>query len=227
MELIILFGISFVGGLMINFLPCILPVLPIKLLTLKNLILTEDKRLWPYGVCSVLGSVFTFLFLALVISVIEYFGGFLMWGFHMRNLWVVGSLIIILCFFCVSNLGFFSNTWTGIQSIFTRKQGKLSYISTFIDGMITVFVGAPCVGPVLASAISTSFILHLIPRLICFMLMGLGVGLPFLLITVFPSFLKKMIWIKKYMNIVKHVISVFIFILIIWLSFIFINILSL
>ena len=208
---------SFIGGFLINLMPCILPILPIKVLSLSNMANKDNKEKVKLGTLNLLGTVGTFIFLALILTGIRFLmGGFLVWGFQMQNPYFLGLILFILSLLAMDALDVVNINWGKIQGSVSHKQsGRLG---AFFDGVLTTLLASPCCGPILGGAISVSFFLPVWQMVISFGTMGLGLGTPFFLAAVVPGFNKLIPKPGPWINHVKKASGFLIIVLIVWVS---------
>jgi len=180
--------LAFVGGVLLNFMPCVLPLLSVKAL---NLVHQQDQNKksilwnsWAYA----LGIIASMLVLAATVSIIQRSGTLLGWGFQFQNPWFIFILISIIFAFSLSLFETFI-----IMTPIKKNQGKREgYAGSFLTGIFAVLVATPCTAPFMGTALGFAFSQP--PALIFLILgtMGLGFSLPFLLLGIFPSVVNRL-----------------------------------
>ncbi len=171
--------LAFVAGFLLNFMPCVLPVVGIKLLSLVKQSKLDYKRV-------VFANLFYSAGLISVMIVLASFAVFagLGWGQQFSNLWFSVTLIGIVFAFSLSLLG----VWE-IPSIgFSQSKGERNqYVSSFNDGVLCTVLATPCSGPFLGAVLAWAVSQPVYWTYAVFIAIGLGMASPFLLIGFFPA----------------------------------------
>lgn len=180
--------LAFVGGVLLNIMPCVLPLLSVKAL---NLVHQQDKsrksilmNSWAYA----LGILASMMLLAILVGIIQRSGSLLGWGFQFQNPWF---LFLLISFIFAFSLSLFE--WYIISSPIKSGQKKREgYGGSFLTGIFAVLVATPCTAPFMGTALGFAFTQP--PALIMgiFLTMGLGFSLPFLLLGLFPAIIHKL-----------------------------------
>lgn len=192
LNMLLMLGFAFIGGLILNVMPCVLPVLTLKIYGLVEQKTDSTKDRITEGVAYTAGIVMSFLALAGVLIGLQYATGMQAgWGFMMQNPLYVGVLGVIVFAFGLSMLGVFEIPVIGgnAASEAGYKEGIAGY---FLTGVFAVLLATPCSAPFLGPAMGFAFSQP--PALLAlFMVMvGLGLASPFLLIAFVPAFYKIM-----------------------------------
>ncbi|WP_168455451.1 protein-disulfide reductase DsbD family protein [Wolbachia endosymbiont of Ctenocephalides felis wCfeJ] len=215
MEPIINLVFAFIGGVILNFMPCVLPVLSLKVVAMIN-DASNSFKLRLNGITYTLGVLTTMLILSIALLTLRNMGCAVGWGFHMQS--PVFILVLVYVMFAVGLC--FCGLYE-IPFIFSYS-GKAN--SSFFTGVLTTLVATPCVTPFMASAIcfaltqSSIFIFISI-----FLFLGLGISFPYLIISFFPNKLKFLPKPGKWMETFKHFLSFPIFLSTIWLFWVLIK----
>ncbi|MDA0901853.1 MAG: protein-disulfide reductase DsbD family protein, partial [Proteobacteria bacterium] len=152
--------IAFLGGLILNIMPCVLPVLSIKLLSIVNHSGTEIKRIKEAYFATTLGIIFSFLILATITSTLKILGNSLGWGFQFQNPYFLIFLIIVLIIFTANLLDIFTIHFSSfINDVLNKKISKEEkkhhiFVPNFLSGILAVLLATPCSAPFLGTAIS-------------------------------------------------------------------------
>lgn len=193
MSLLILFFSSFIGGVILNFMPCVLPVLSIKFLSISQTPPAQrakDSLLYTAGVLvtfSVLGGIFLGLRSA---------GASVGWGFQLQSPPVVLALVVLFWLMALNFLGVFE-----FGDSIMNAAGNSKYSGAFATGILSVFVAAPCTGPFMGTALGAAATLPALQSLAIFIFLGLGLASPFVLVAFSPQ-LRRIIprpgaWMEK------------------------------
>lgn len=184
---------AFLGGLLLNLMPCVFPVLFLKLFALaKNTLLTpQQKKLeaWSYTA----GVISSFLLLAVVLFALKQFGFAVGWGFQLQNPIFVSLSVLLFIAMGLSMLGVFeiSGSFVGAGQSLTQKSGNKG---SFFTGVLATLVATPCSAPFMGSAVGYALSRQSWESFPIFLLLGFGLACPYLLLAYYPSLLK---WIPK------------------------------
>jgi thiol:disulfide interchange protein/DsbC/DsbD-like thiol-disulfide interchange protein len=188
-------GISFlqaalfalVGGLILNLMPCVFPVLSMKALTLveKRGIERAEGRL--LGLIFGAGVILTFLALGAVFLAVRAAGGEASWGMQLQSPGVVAGLALLMFLIGLNFLGVFE-IGTSLQSVGSgvRDSGRRG---AFFTGVLAVFVAAPCIAPFMAGALAYALTQPPHVALAVFGFLGIGLALPFVIVAFYPNLL--------------------------------------
>lgn len=205
--------ISFIAGLLLNLMPCVLPILSLKALYLIN---NKKSSSILSSLMYLLGVESCFLILAGIIFYSKIFGSSLGWGFQLQSIGF--NIFLLLLFFII-----FLNLIDKIQipDKFSNFLTKISQNQSFLTGFFAVIIATPCSGPFMGSAIGYALLTSNIGFFTIFISLGLGYALPYVLIELNPSFFHKYIpqtgsWMIK----LKHFLSIPIALTCLWLGWV-------
>lgn len=173
---------AFIGGLILNLMPCVLPVLSIKVLSLVEKSKEGGERLLNSGVMFTLGVLVSFWMLAGVMLFLRFAGKQIGWGFQFQSPYFVVFMAVL--FFCLS-LNLF-----GLFEIGTRFTQVKPADNSFLNGILATIVATPCTAPFMGSAIGYVLSKPAIYTVIVFTALGFGMATPYLLLSKYPQFLK-------------------------------------
>lgn len=196
--LAILFAL--LGGMLLNLMPCVLPVLSLKVLGLtKHHHLYEKKR---YGRFYTLGVVGSFLALGGTLLILRAAGEGLGWGFQLQSPVFVGALILLFVLLTLNLLGVFEVILRVNAGTDTSNDNSRS--SALFSGVLAAVVASPCTVPFMGSAVAYALTSGGLASLSVFAALGFGLALPFLLIAYLPRLARLlpkpglwMLWFKK------------------------------
>ena len=188
-----------VGGLILNLMPCVFPVLSLKALSLVNgqnsTPQIKAEALW-YSA----GVILSFVLLAAVLLMFRAAGQAAGWGFQLQNPFVVGALAYLLFVLGLSLSGVMQlgSGWMNSGQHLTQKQG---HKGSFFTGVLAVVVASPCTAPFMGTALGYAATQPALAALAIFAALGLGMALPFLLLAWWPGFAavlpKPGLWMEK------------------------------
>jgi thiol:disulfide interchange protein DsbD len=182
----------FGGGLILNLMPCVFPVLGVKVLGFVQLSGNDPKKIKMHGLVFTLGVVISMWILAAVILTIRYnTGSGVAWGSQMKNPIFVGSMIILMAMFALNLFGIFE-VGTSLTSAGGKLHAKKGYEGSFFSGILTTLIATPCGAPLLATAMTYTLQQTVFLALILFTIFALGVAAPYLVLSFFPALINKL-----------------------------------
>ena len=187
-TLLSMFVIALLGGLILNIMPCVLPVLGMKLSAILSAGGIDRTQIRKQFIASSAGILCSFWLLAAFLLTLKLSGQALGWGIQFQNPYFIGALVVITALFAANMLDIFTiqlpvNTQTWLAS-----KGAQSYIGHFLQGMFATLLATPCSAPFLGTAVAFSLAASSLQLFIIFSALGLGMALPWLLIAAFPAF---------------------------------------
>ena len=170
---------AFIGGLILNVMPCVLPILAMKALSLANHGSEGRGESFAYA----LGAVLSFAGLGLAIVLLRAGGEGVGWGFQLQSPIAVGGFALLVFAVALNLSGLFEvGSVTAGESLVRR--GGLT--GAFFTGVLAVAVAAPCTAPFMAAALGFALTQGALSALAVFVALGLGFALPFLLLGIWP-----------------------------------------
>lgn len=200
--------LSFLGGIILNFMPCVFPIL-----SLKALALTKTGRNPKDGLFYLAGVMVCFALMAAVLCLLRRSGAALGWGFQLRSpVFVSLMLFIFIVVFLLM---------TDIIKIKGRLQALFDHFAAanaFLTGLFAVLIASPCSGPLLGAAVGYALLRSPQACLPIFLSMGLGYALPFTLLEVFPQSLRRLLPPPgRWMGYLKKILSIPVLLTCFWL----------
>lgn len=200
---------AFFGGVILNLMPCVLPVLSLKLFSLIKQAGESRKRLLLLGLTSTAGILASFWLLAAIISAIKAGGGAAGWGMQFQSAGFIAFMVIILSAFAMSFFGAFEVWLPGMATTKMDSAGQKAGLGgAFFTGALLVLLSTPCSAPFLGTAMGFAFTASTPVLFLFFTAAGLGLATPYLLVSAFPkvlSFLPKpgawMVTLQKFMGV--------------------------
>lgn len=177
---------ALLGGLILNIMPCVLPVLSIKVLGLVNQAEDDAQRIWLHGVAYTVGILVSFAVLGGLIIAAQASGKMVGWGFQFQNSGFVATLIAIVFAFGLNLFGLFEVSFPGAGSLdeVAAKQHGLS--GSFLNGVFATILATPCTAPFLAPALGFALSQPAAVLMLMLLVVGFGLALPFLVLAAFP-----------------------------------------
>jgi len=183
-------GLALLGGLILNIMPCVLPVVSIKVISLARQTEEHPRTVVGHAVCFSSGIIAAFLALAVVAAVIQAGGTQLGWGFQFQNPAFLIVMMSIIFIFGMSLAGVFTiKPPRVLEETGERLAEKEGLGGSFFKGILATVLGTPCVGPFLGPALGYAFTRSTREILLIFLAVGLGMAFPYMLLIVNPRFL--------------------------------------
>lgn len=189
---------AFLGGLLLNLMPCVFPVLSLKILGLMKE--GENKKQRLHAHFYFIGVLVSFWALTATLLGLRALGQSVGWGFQLQQPLFVVFLVVLFSLITANLAGFldFGGRWMGLGSSLTTKDGNWS---AFFTGVLAVIVATPCTAPFMGSAMAVVLNQPAAVVFLVFTFLGAGLGAPFVLLTYFPSGLRMLprpgVWMEK------------------------------
>ncbi|ORC34503.1 hypothetical protein B4O97_12750 [Marispirochaeta aestuarii] len=183
--------LAFIGGLLLNVMPCVLPVLSIKALGLLRQSDENRRKIRNHALSFGAGVVLSLLVMGILVVLLKSAGEAVGWGFQFQNPYYIFTLIIVLVVFALSLFDVWILTFTAGPGM-TKTAGGGGYPGSFAGGVFTVLLATPCTAPFLGTALGFAFSQSGPVILLIFAAVGAGLALPFTLIGFFPSLIRRL-----------------------------------
>jgi thiol:disulfide interchange protein DsbD len=213
--------LAFLGGLLLNLMPCVLPILSLKVLGFSGAASSDRGLSRQRGLLYSAGVVFSFWILAGALLLLRLGGQGVGWGFWLQSPGLVLGLSVLffllaLNLFGVFEMGISLAAWAG--SGLGRFSGM---VGDFLGGVLAVVVATPCTAPFMGTALGFAVTQPVPISLGIFTALGLGMALPYLLLTFYP----RLIWFLPkpgpWMEILKHALGFPLMGAVVWLLWVF------
>jgi thiol:disulfide interchange protein/DsbC/DsbD-like thiol-disulfide interchange protein len=219
MSLLAALGTAFLGGLILNLMPCVFPVLSLKLIGLAQH-RTHSGPMAAHGVAFAVGVVLSFVLLAALLIGLQQAGSALGWGFQLQTPWVVAALTVLFFGIGLNLLGVFEFTMaTGVANLKAADTlaHKSDWRGSFGTGVLAVIVASPCTAPFMGAALGYAITQPAVIALSVFAALGVGMAAPYVLLTLFPSLLAKLPRPGRWMELFKQFMAFPMFATCVWL----------
>ncbi len=212
-------GLAFLGGIILNLMPCVFPVLFIKGLSLVNSSGEEKHKQRGHGLVYTAGIVVSFWALVGALLGLRAAGATLGWGFQFQSPVFVALMAGLLFFLGLSLAGQFEIglTLTSAGGGLAQKQG---YAGSFFTGVLAVIVATPCTAPFMGAAVGYALAQSAVVTFAIFTALALGLALPYLLLTLQPAWTRLLPKPGVWMEVLKQATAVPIFATVIWLAWV-------
>ncbi|MFN7094984.1 MAG: protein-disulfide reductase DsbD family protein, partial [Burkholderiales bacterium] len=217
---------AFIGGLMLNVMPCVLPVLSLKLLGIIKQQNTSLTIIRHNLLMTILGIIASFWVLAVLILAFQFAGQTIGFGFQFQSPYFLISLIVILVIFVCNLWGFFEidlpyQLQNRLNNLLSEQ--KNAYVGSFLSGMFATLMATPCSAPFLGTAVSIAFLQSTGVMVSIFTMIGIGMSTPYWLLYFFPQWVSYLPKPGKWMLIVKNSLGLLLLATAIWLLFVLSN----
>ena len=212
-------GLAFLGGLLLNLMPCVFPVLFLKGLALVHTGHRELHRLRAHGLAYAAGILVSFWALVGVLLGLRAAGATLGWGFQFQSPVFLALMAGLLFFLGLSLAGQFEIglTLTSAGGSLAAKQG---YTGSFFTGVLAVVVATPCTAPFMGAAIGYALSASPAVTFAVFTALALGLAAPYVALTLQPAWTRILPKPGAWMEVLRQAISIPIFITVIWLAWV-------
>jgi thiol:disulfide interchange protein DsbD len=214
-----IFGLAFLGGLLLNLMPCVFPVLFLKGLALVHTGHKELHRLRMHGLVYAAGILVSFWALVGVLLGLRAAGATLGWGFQFQSPVFLSLMAGLLFFIGLSLAGQFEIglTLTGAGGALAQKQG---YTGSFFTGVLAVVVATPCTAPFMGAAIGYALVQSSLVTFVIFTVLALGLAAPYVALTLQPAWTRLLPKPGAWMEVLRQAVAVPIFATVIWLAWV-------
>ncbi len=200
-SLLAYLGLALVGGLILNVMPCVLPVIAIKVLSFFEQARDEPARVRLLGLTFTAGIISSFLALAAIVIAIQATGATVGWGFQFQYPGFLIAMSALVLLFAMSLFGLFYVSVPG-QTKVDALASKEGYTGTFFKGVLATILSTPCTAPFLGTALGFAFAQPWWTVMLIFFTIGLGMSLPYLVLTAKPECMRFMpkpgVWMEKF-----------------------------
>lgn len=206
---------ALLGGLILNLMPCVFPVLAIKVVNFTRH--SDDHRSHRVsGLAYTAGVVLSFVALGLLLLGLRAAGESLGWGFQLQNPWVVASLAALFTVIGLNLAGMFE-FGQFLPSSVASLQARHPVVDSFLTGVLAVAVASPCTAPFMGASLGFAVGLPALQALLIFAAIGLGLALPYLVASFVPAFARALPRPGAWMDTFRHLLAFPMFATVAWL----------
>lgn len=215
--------LAFVGGAILNLMPCVLPVMSFKVLGFIKMAKEDRFEILKHGLIFSLGILVSFWVLASMLLILQAYGQSAGWGFQLQEPLFVGILAAILFVVSLSllgifELGLFVTKIAGAAQGNTKKEGLKG---SFFSGILATALATPCTGPFLGSAVGFAMTVSAPAALLIFTSLGIGMAFPYIALSAFPNFLRYLPKPGPWMETFKQLTGFVVMATVLWLTWVF------
>ena len=177
---------ALIGGLILNLMPCVFPVISLKVLSFVSMGGSSPRKIRNHALVFTVGVIASFMLIALTIILLKQAGNFVGWGFQLQSPLIVGLLSLVMVFISLVLItdNSFGESLTKLGNIGGSENG---YYSSFLTGVLAVVVASPCTAPFMGAALGYALIQPSGETVPIFLSLSLGFSLPYLLLAANPK----------------------------------------
>ena len=219
LNLLRISGLAFLGGLLLNLMPCVFPVLFLKGLALVHTGHRELHKLRAHGLVYAAGILVSFWVLVGVLLGLRAAGATLGWGFQFQSPVFLALMAGLLFFLGLSLAGQFEIGLT-LTSAGGSLAAKHGYTGSFFTGVLAVVVATPCTAPFMGAAIGYALAQSAAVTFTVFTALALGLAAPYVALTLQPAWTRLLPKPGAWMEVLRQAVAVPIFATVIWLAWV-------
>ncbi len=182
---------ALIGGLILNLMPCVFPVISLKVLSFVSMGGDDHAKIRNHALAFVGGVMSTFLSIATALMIIRSTGSMIGWGYQLQSPVVVGILTLIMLgigMILLTNI----NVAAGLTNIGSSVQNRNDYSGSFFTGVLAVVVASPCTAPFMGAAVGYALLQPSFATLPIFLSLGLGFAGPYLILAIKPQWISSL-----------------------------------
>ncbi|CAG8998183.1 MAG: Thiol:disulfide interchange protein DsbD [Candidatus Celerinatantimonas neptuna] len=211
------FGFALIGGLILNVMPCVLPVLGIKL---ASILLHRDRE--RHIICrqfwaSAVGIFISFWLLGGLILMLRATGQVFGWGIQFQSPWFIGFLILLSGIFCISLFGIWEIQLPSFLRSCLAISGQDHWVGHFAQGVFATLLATPCSAPFLVTAIGFAMTAGALSLMGVFTGLAMGMAFPWMLVATFPGVVKYLPRPGRWMVWLRDLFALMMLFTVIWL----------
>lgn len=209
--------LALLGGFILNFMPCVFPVLFLKLLAFTKFGGTDKNKTRLNFMYNSLGIGFAFFIIAIVLSLLKKTGMVMGWGMQFQSINFLAFIIWVVTFFMAYILGIVNLGEQKLLQKFCNHKIEQNKIFEFLSGVFLVLLSTPCVAPYLGTALGIALAGSPLEIIITIMAIGLGLALPYILVAIFPQIASYIPHPGRWLKFINGAMIILLIITLIWL----------
>lgn len=221
-SLILYFLLAALGGLLLNIMPCVLPILFLKIFDLMKKTGESRRNMLKWGLATAAGVGFSFFVLAALVAAIRLTGDAVGWGFQFQHPAYTATMALGLAVFALNLWGAFDIWMPGNTfKIWERTAKKGGVLGAFAYGVLLVLLSTPCSAPFLGTAVGFAFSASIVELFVIFAGIAIGLSLPYLILSIFPQWTKMLPKPGHWMVVIKQFLGFPLLLTVFWLIWVF------
>jgi thiol:disulfide interchange protein DsbD len=208
---------AFIGGVILNVMPCVLPVISLKVMGFVEQAGSGTSKSIQHGLMFTLGVLLSFWALALVAVLLQQAGEQIGWGFQFQSPTFVVAMSVVMFVFGLNLVGVFEFSAPSVSGEVSQTLSRRDAIGSLMNGVLATTLATPCTAPFLGSALGFAFSQPPYIIFAIFSVVGLGLSMPYLILAAKPQWLKFIPKPGDWMIRFKQVMGFFLFATVVWL----------
>jgi thiol:disulfide interchange protein/DsbC/DsbD-like thiol-disulfide interchange protein len=190
-RFLLVLGGMLLGGLILNLMPCVFPVIGLKIMSFVNQAGDDRRKIMAHGLLFAVGVLVSFGVLSGILFAARQAGHDVNWGYQLQDPRVVLALLLLMFVLALNLFGVFE-IGTSATSVGGSLQAKQGLAGSFFSGVLATVVATPCSAPFLGLAIGVAVGLPAFQFFTAFAAMGIGLSLPYLVLSAFPKLIERL-----------------------------------
>ena len=207
---------AFLGGLILNLMPCVFPIISLKVLSFISMGGESKNKIRNHSLLFSLGVILSFVAIAVILLVLKNSGLFIGWGFQLQSPGFVIFLVYLFVLLGLSLSGYVQ-LLSGLMSVGQSTQSNNRLSSSFMTGVLATTVASPCTAPFMGPALGFAISQSASIAVLVFAFLGLGMALPFILLAWIPGLTKRLPKPGPWMDLLKQFLAFPIYMTAVWL----------
>lgn len=179
--------LAILGGFILNFMPCVFPVLSLKVLSITKFGAMNDKSIRQSFMMTILGIFTAFLFLAVFLGILKLLGYAVGWGMQFQNSTFLVCIMFVITLFLAQILGLINISTPNWANKLLQKREHQDNMLHFLTGLFLVILATPCTAPYLGTALGFALSGSVADIFIVVMAVGIGLSIPYIVIAFLPN----------------------------------------
>lgn len=219
-SLLVILLSAFIGGMILNLMPCVFPVLSLKIMGFVQQAGEDRAKIRSHGFVFAAGVLVSFWALAGLLLILRAGGAQLGWGFQLQSPAFVAAMALLIFALGLSMAGVFEigTSLTRLGDTGSRPEG---YGGSFFSGVLATAVATPCTAPFMGGALGYAISQPAWKSMLVFTILGVGMATPYMVLSLNPGLLRRLPRPGAWMETFKQVLSFPLFATVIWLVWVF------
>ncbi|HMQ11701.1 MAG TPA: protein-disulfide reductase DsbD family protein [Oligoflexia bacterium] len=216
--LMILF--AFIGGAILNLMPCVFPIISLKLISLVHHQQSSKYNIRKDAGLFIAGCILCFQIIALIIVSLKHIGLSLGWGFQLQSPWFILILSFVFLVLSLSFIDLIHFELPGLSKL-DQQLGKFKNLQSFYTGFLAVLLASPCSAPFMGVSLGYALTQSVLYILVIFLFLGLGFTLPYIYIFLWPKHIPTLPKSGPWLTTFKHILFFPMLATLIWLTWLY------
>jgi DsbC/DsbD-like thiol-disulfide interchange protein/cytochrome c biogenesis protein CcdA len=216
-SFVAILGFAFLGGVILNLMPCVFPVLGLKIMAFVKQAGEDPVKVRIHGIIFTIGVILSFwILVGVLLGLRESLGENIGWGFQLQEPVFVFCLAVFLLIFALSLSGVFEfgMSMTGVGGKLSQKSG---YLGSFFSGFLATVVATPCMAPFLGVAVGAALAMPWLSSFTVFTCIAMGLSTPYLALSIFPNWISRLPKPGAWMDTLKQAMAFPLYATVAWL----------